>query len=134
MSLFRAISARLYAVVIFCQLTLIKARERMIQGLCALVAFLAPGIALADGDLADMFSAAATGAKSGKTSGLEIAQAIGVFVFIASLLAFKKIGTSPQVTLGRCCLGIAIGALLVVVPEIMSRTQKQLGTSSVNIS
>jgi hypothetical protein len=134
MSLFRAISARLYAVVIFCQLTLMRSRERMIQGLCALVAFLSPGIALAEGDLADMFSSAAAGAKSGKTSGLEIAQAIGVFIFIASLLAFKKIGTNPQVTLGRCCLGIAVGALLVVVPEIMSRTQKQLGTSSVTIS
>jgi len=134
MSLFRAISARLYAVVIFCQLTLMRSREQMIQGLCALAAFLSPGIALAEGDLADMFSSAAAGAKSGKTSGLEIAQAIGVFIFIASLLAFKKIGTNPQVTLGRCCLGIAVGALLVVVPEIMSRTQKQLGTSSVTIS
>jgi len=134
MSLFRAISARLYAVVIFCQLTLMRSRERMIQGLCALVAFLSPGIALAEGDLADMFSSAAAGAKSGKTSGLEIAQAIGVFIFIASLLAFKKIGTNPQVTLGRCCLGIAVGALLAIVPEIMSRTQKQLGTSSVTIS
>ena len=34
MSLFRAISARIYAVVIFCQLTMMKCRERMIQGCC----------------------------------------------------------------------------------------------------
>lgn len=73
MSLFRAISARLYAVVIFCQLTMMQCRERMIQGLCALVTFLLPGMAFADGDLADMFGSAASGAKSGKTSGLEIA-------------------------------------------------------------
>lgn len=90
MSLFRAISARLYAVVIFCQLTMMQCRERMIQGLCALVTFLLPGMAFADGDLADMFGSAASGAKSGKTSGLEIARAIGVFIFIGSLLSFKK--------------------------------------------
>ena len=134
MSLFRAISARLYAVVIFCQLTMMQCRERMIQGLCALVTFLLPGMAFADGDLADMFGSAASGAKSGKTSGLEIAQAIGVFIFIGSLLSFKKVGTNPQITVGRCCAGLAIGALLAVVPAIMGRTQKQLGTSSVNIS
>ena len=91
-------------------------------------------MAFAEGDIADMMRSAADGAKSGKTSGLEIAQAIGVFIFIGSLLAFKKIGTNPQVTLGRCCAGLAIGGLLAVVPEIMSRTQKQLGTSSVTIS
>lgn len=134
MSLFRAIYARIYAVVIFCQLTSMKFRERMIQGLCALVTFLLPGMAIADGDLADMLSSAAAGAKSGKTSVLEIAQAIGVFIFIGSLLALKKVGSNPQVTVGRCCAGLAIGGLLVVVPEVMSRTQKQLGTSSVNIS
>ena len=134
MSLFRAISARIYAVVIFCQLTMMQCRERMIQGLCVLVNFLLPGMAFAEGDIADMMRSAADGAKSGKTSGLEIAQAIGVFIFIGSLLAFKKIGTNPQVTLGRCCAGLAIGGLLAVVPEIMSRTQKQLGTSSVTIS
>jgi len=44
------------------------------------------------------------------------------------------VGTNPQITVGRCCAGLAIGALLAVVPEIMGRTQKQLGTSSVNIS
>lgn len=101
MSLFRAISARIYAVVIFCQLTMMKCRERMIQGLCALATFLLPGMAFAEGDLADMLSSAAAGAKSGKTSGLEIAQAIGVFIFIGSLLAFKKVGTNPQITVGR---------------------------------
>lgn len=134
MSLFRAISARLYAVVIFCQLTMMQYRERLIQVLCALLTLLLPGIALAAGDLADMMDSAATGAKRGKTSGLEIAQAIGVFIFIASLLGFKKIGTNPQVTLGRCCAGLAIGALLVVVPEVMNRTQSQLGTSSITIN
>lgn len=134
MSLFRAISARLYAVVITFQLTLLSLRERMIQGLCALLTFLLPGIVHADGDIADMLDAAATGAKRGKTSGLEIGQAIGVIIFIASLLALKKVGTNPQVTVGRCVLGLVIGALLAVVPEVMSRSQKQMGTSSVTIS
>lgn len=134
MSLFRAISARLYAVVIAYQLTLISLRERLIQGLCALLTFLLPGIVHADGDIADMLDQAAAGAKRGKTSGLEIGQAIGVFIFIASLLAFKKVGTNPQVTVGRCVLGLVIGALLAVVPEVMNRSQKQMGTSSVTIN
>lgn len=134
MSLFRAISARLYAVVIFSQLTMMQCRERMIQGLLALTAFLLPGMAFADGDLADMLDSASAGAKRGQTSGLVIAQMLGVVIFIGSLLSFKKVGSNPQVTLGRCCAGLAIGALLVVVPEVMSRTQKQLGTSSVTIS
>ncbi|MEG5552369.1 DUF6750 family protein [Enterobacter wuhouensis] len=134
MSLFRTISARLYAVVIFCQLTLLQCRERMIRTLCALATFLVPGAAFADGDIADMLSNVADGAKSGKTSGLTIAQAIGVFILIGSLLSFKKIGTNPQITLGRCVAGLVIGALLAVVPEVMSRTQKQLGTSAVSIS
>nr|UUW42460.1 hypothetical protein [Citrobacter portucalensis] len=81
-----------------------------------------------------MLSSAAAGAKSGKTSGRKLPRAIGVFIFIGSLLAFKKVGTNPQITVGRCCAGLAIGGLLAVVPEVMSRTQKQLGTSSVNIS
>lgn len=133
MSLFRAISARIYAVVIFCQLTMMKCRERMIQGLCATATFLLPGMAFAEGDLADMLSSAAAGAKSGKTSGTEIARRSGIHLhrFPAG---FQKVGTNPQITVGRCCAGLAIGGLLAVVPEVMSRTQKQLGTSSVNIS
>lgn len=130
----RTISARLYAVVIFCQLAMMQCRERMLRSLCAMAAFLVPGAAFADGDIADMLNSVADGAKSGKTSGLVIAQTIGVFILIGSLLSFKKIGTNPQVTLGRCCAGLVIGALLAVVPEVMSRTQKQLGTSAVSIS
>lgn len=134
MSLFRVISARLYAVVIAAQLSMMHLRERAILGLCALSAFLLPGTASAAGDLSEMIESAAGGAKSAKTSALEIFQLIGLFIFGGSVLGFKKVGTNPQVTVGRCVAGIAIGALLIVIPEIMSRTQKQLGTSSVTIS
>lgn len=134
MSLFRAMTAHVYAVVIFAQLSMMQLRERAIKALCVLLITLLPGLAFAAGDLADMLDSAADGASRGKTSGLKIAQAIGVVVFIAALLGLKKVGKHPQVTLGGCLAGLGIGALLVVVPELMSRTQTQMGTSSVTIS
>ncbi|MEI7307128.1 DUF6750 family protein [Pectobacterium atrosepticum] len=134
MSLFRAMTARVYAVVIFIQLTMMQLRERTLKALCAFVISLLPGIAFAAGDLADMVDSLADGASRGKTSGLVIAQAIGVVIFIASVLAFKKIGKQPQVTLGTCLLGLGVGALLLVVPELMGRTNKQMGTNSITIN
>ncbi|EJR7830517.1 TPA: conjugal transfer protein TraR [Salmonella enterica] len=134
MSLFRALTARLYAVVFYIQLTLIALRERAVRALLALIAGLLPGIALADGDLADMFDSAAAGAKRAKTSGLDIFQMLGLFIFGASLLAFKKVGSHPQVTLGRCVAGLLIGAGLFIIPELISRSQKQMGTSSITIN
>ncbi|MBY6260113.1 conjugal transfer protein TraR [Phytobacter diazotrophicus] len=134
MSLFRALTARLYAVVIVVQLSLMCLRERAIQVLCALTAFLLPGMALAAGDVADMIDSGAAGAKRVKSSGLDIFQMIGLFIFGGSLLAFKKVGNHPQVTVGRCCAGLAIGALLFVIPELISRSQKQMGMSSVTVS
>ena len=90
-------------------------------------------MAFAEGDLADMLSSASAGAKSGKTSGTEIAQR-SEYSSSSVPCWLSKVGTNPQITVGRCCAGLAIGGLLAVVPEVMSRTQKQLGTSSVNIS
>ncbi|MEL7630954.1 DUF6750 family protein [Pectobacterium aroidearum] len=134
MSLFRAMTAHVYAVVIFAQLSMMQLRERAIKALCVSLLSLLPGIAFAAGDLADMFDSVADGATRGKTAGLKIAQAIGVLIFIVSLLGLKKVGKHPQVTLGSCLAGLGIGALLVVVPEIMGNTQRQMGTSAVTIS
>lgn len=134
MSLFTSLTTRVYSMSMFIQLLMMSIRQRAIQALSALVAFLLPGMAFADGDVADMLDSVAAGAKRGKTSVLEAAQFVGVIIFIGSLLAFKKIGSNPQITLGRCIGGLIIGAMLVLVPELMSRSQKQLGMSSVTVS
>lgn len=126
--------ARLMQSIFVVQLTLQEMRERLIQGLCAIALTILPGSAFADGDLADMLDAAAAGAKRGQTASLTIAQFVGVVLFIGSLLAFKKINTNPQITLGRCIGGLFVGALMVVVPELLSRSQKQVGMSSSTIS
>lgn len=134
MSLFRALTARLYGVIFYVQLTLMKLREQAIQALLTLTAFLLPGMALAAGDIADLVDSGAAGAKRVKTSGLDIFQMIGLFIFGGSLLAFKKVGHNPQITVGRCCAGLAVGALLFVIPELVSRSQKQLGMSSITVN
>lgn len=135
MSRLSSLFARLMQSIFVVQLTLLEMRERFIQWLCAMALTILPGSAFAaGGDIADMFDAAAEGAKRGQTSTLTMAQFGGVLIFIAALLAFKKINTNPQVTLGRCIGGLIIGALLVVVPELLSRSQKQMGMSATTIS
>lgn len=134
MSRFTSHFTRVCQTLILGQLTLIGWRDRAIQGLCALALALLPGAAFAAGDLADMVDAVADGAKRGKTGVLTIAQFIGVILFIGALLSFKKIGTNPQITLGRCLGGLIIGALLLVIPELISRNQKQLGFNPVTVS
>lgn len=134
MSRFSSLFARLMQSIFIVQLTLLEMRERFIQWLCALALAVVPCSAFAaGGDLADMFDAAAEGAKRGQTSSLVFAQFAGVVIFIVSLLAFKKINTTPQITLARCIGGLFIGALLIAVPELMNRSQKQLGMSTTTI-
>lgn len=135
MSRHSSLFARLMQSIFVVQLTLMEMRERFVQWLCAMALTILPGSAFAaGGDLADMLDAAAEGAKRGQTAALTISQFVGVLLFIGSLLAFKKINTNPQVTLGRCIGGLFIGALMVVVPELLSRSQKQVGMSSTTIS
>lgn len=134
MSRSSSLFARLMQSIFVVQLTLQDMRERFIQWLYAMALAILPGSAFAAGDLADMLDAAADGAKRGQTAALTISQFVGVVLFIGSLLAFKKINTNPQITLGRCIGGLFIGALMVVVPELLSRSQKQVGMSATTIS
>ena len=134
MSQIRALMARLYAVVFSVQLSMMSLRERAIRSLLTLITVLLPGIAFAEGDVADMIDSGAAGARRVKSSGMDYFQMIGLFVAGASLLALKKVGSHPQITLGRCLAGIGIGALMFVIPELIGRVQKQAGMSSVTIS
>lgn len=135
MSRHSSLFARLMQSIFVVQLTLMEMRERLIQWLCAMALTILPGSAFAaGGDLADMVDSAAQGAKRGQTASLTIAQCAGVVIFIVAVLSFRKINTNPQITLPRCIGGLVIGALLVVIPELMGRSQKQLGISATTIS
>ncbi|EDD6035946.1 conjugal transfer protein TraR, partial [Salmonella enterica subsp. enterica serovar Stanley] len=87
-----------------------------------------------EGDLADMLRSAGDGAKSAQTSSLSIAQFIGVIMFIGGLVGFKKVGKQGGIGLSACIASVIIGAILTVVPEVMNRGQRQLGTSATTIN
>ena len=134
MSHLRAIAARAYAALFSALISLLSLRDRAIAALLLLPATLLPGAAMANGDLADMAKNVSEGAKVGQSSSLDIAQFVGVILFIGGLVGFKKVGKQPGVTLAGCIVSIIVGACLAVIPEVMNRSQRQLGTSATTIS
>ncbi|EHQ1209207.1 conjugal transfer protein TraR, partial [Escherichia coli] len=58
---------------------------------------------------------------------------IGVVLFLGGLIGLKKVGKQGGMGLAGCILSIVLGVLLVAVPEMMSRSQKQLGISTISI-
>lgn len=98
-------------------------------GLCGLL----PAGAMADGDIADMLGSIASGATSGKKSALSIAQFIGLLFVIGGAIAAKNKKNDPHIKLSHIFISITVGACLIVVPEIIKRTQVQVGLSPVNI-
>ncbi|EDT2962875.1 conjugal transfer protein TraR [Salmonella enterica subsp. enterica] len=129
----RPVVMRYYAIIIRFQLLSMVFRERLNRKLLLLPAALFPGAALAEGDVADMIGDVATGAESGQTSSLKIAQFVGVVIALAALFSFKKIGQNPQFTMGRCIVGLVVGVLLLAGPELMNRSQRQMGISATSI-
>ncbi|MEL3315446.1 DUF6750 family protein, partial [Escherichia coli] len=73
------------------------------------------------------------GAKTAQSSSITIAQFIGVILFLGGLIGLKKVGKQGGMGLAGCIVSIVIGAVLVAGPEMMSRSQKQLGISSISI-
>ena len=124
MSRIRVVAARLYAAFIHAQLFVMSCRSKLTKFLLLIPMMLLPKAVLADGDLADMVRNVEQGAKTAQSSSLTIAQFIGVIAFLGGLIGLKKVG---------CILSIVIGALLAAGPEMMSRSQKQLGISSISI-
>jgi hypothetical protein len=145
MSRIRVVAARLYAAFIHAQLFVMSCRSKLTKFLgillnpvidsCLLLIpmMLLPKAVLADGDLADMVRNVEQGAKTAQSSSLTIAQFIGVILFLGGLIGLKKVGKQGGMGLAGCILSIVIGALLVAGPEMMSRSQKQLGISTISI-
>ena len=129
MSRIRVVAARLYAAFIHAQLFVMSCRSKLTKFLLLIPMMLLPKAVLADGDLADMVRNVEQGAKTAQSSSLTIAQFIGVILFLGGLIGLKKVGMG----LASCIVSIVIGAVLVAGPEMMSRSQKQLGISSISI-
>ncbi|WP_164994193.1 IncI1-type conjugal transfer protein TraR [Escherichia coli] len=132
MSRIRVVAARLYAAFIHAQLFVMSCRSKLTKFLLLIPMMLLPKAVLADGDLADMVRNVEQGAKT-QSSSLTIAQFIGVILFLGGLIGLKKVGKQGGMGLASCIVSIVIGAVLVAGPEMMSRSQKQLGISSISI-
>jgi hypothetical protein len=107
-------------------------RKRAIKGLTA-VAASSPVFAMAADDLAGMSDSAAEGATTFQKNILVIAQMIGVVFVIGGLIAAKNKKDNPQIKTGAIVASILFGAVLVVVPEIIKRSQAQVGLTPVDV-
>lgn len=115
--------------------TIIKSdvRERCIKGIAALAAS-SPVFALAAGDdLAGMGTAVADGADSFKKDALRIAQLVGVLFVIGAFIAAKTKKDNPQIKVSHIIGAGAFGVCLIAVPEMIKRSQSQLGLAPVNV-
>jgi zinc transporter ZupT len=107
-------------------------RQRVIKGLTAAVAA-SPALAFAGDDLAGMAEAAAEGAKSTQKSLLIGAQFVGVLFVVGGLIGAKTKKDNPQVKTGHIIGSILFGVCLMVIPEIIKRSQTQLGLAPVDV-
>lgn len=92
-----------------------------------------PVMALAEGNLADMFSSAATGADETTKSGVTIARALGFFSVLGGFIALKNKKDNPQIKPWHIALAVGGGIFLIALPEMIKRSQNQLGLKEVDI-
>lgn len=124
---------RLYCAVYALALTVSETLRRLtLRALCAWLAFISP-MAMADGDIADMFNSVSTGATSGTKSVLNIAVFAGVMGVVGSLFAAKGMKNNPQIKLWMVLSGFVLSILLIVVPELIRRGQTQVGMTPVSV-
>ncbi|MBN4174420.1 hypothetical protein GSU75_01625 [Pseudomonas savastanoi pv. phaseolicola] len=107
-------------------------RQRVLKGLTAAMAA-NPVLAFAGADIAGMGDSAAVGATSLRKSALTIAQFAGVIFVIGGLVAAKNKKDNPQIKIGAIIASILFGVCLVVVPEIVKRSQAQVGLTPVDV-
>lgn len=107
-------------------------RQRVLKGLTAVVA-VNPVLAFAGDDIAGMGNSAAEGAKSLQKSALTVAQFVGVIAVIGGLIAAWNKKDNPHIKTGHIIGAILFGVCLVVIPEIIKRSQTQVGLSPVDV-
>lgn len=107
--------------------------RRVIKGVAAMAAA-SPVFAYADGnDLAGMVSTAATGGTTVTKGALNIAQMLGVIFVIGALIAAKTKKDNPQIKVSHIASSLIFGACLIAVPEIIKRSQNQVGLTPINV-
>jgi hypothetical protein len=107
-------------------------RQRVIKGIAA-VAASSPVLAFAGDDIASMGDAAAVGAQSLQKSLLVGAQFLGVVFVVGGLVAAKNKKDNPQIRTGHIVGSILFGVCLAVIPEIIKRSQAQVGLTPVDV-
>lgn len=115
--------------------TIIKDNIRgvLTKGIATLAAS-SPVFALAAGDdLAGMGSSVADGTDSLKKDALRVAQFFGVLFVIGALIAAKAKKDNPQIKVSHIVGALAIGVCLLAVPEMIKRSQNQLGLTPVSV-
>lgn len=108
-------------------------RQKMIKGLVGMTAVIPCAAFAAGDDIAGMLDSAAEGSTSGTKSALKIAQFVGVLFVIGGLIMAKTKKDNPQVKTSHIIGSILFGVCLVVVPEIIKRSQAQVGLTPVSV-
>jgi hypothetical protein len=107
--------------------------QRVIKGVAAMAAA-SPVFAYADGsDLAGMVTSGATGAKTVSKGALDFAQMLGVIFVIGALIAAKTKKDNPQIKVSHIAGSLIFGACLIAVPEIIKRSQAQVGLTPISV-
>lgn len=116
------------------RVTLLKEKmaARCLKSLTVMAA-VSPVTAMAGVDIAGMANAAAVGSKSGLKSFLTIAQFIGVLFVGGGLIAAKNKKDNPQIKVSHIAGAIAFGVMLIAIPEIIKRSQAQIGLTPINV-
>lgn len=110
-----------------------KVRQRFIHGVTAIAAS-SPLFAYADGsDLAGMVTSAATGGKTISKGALEIAQVVGIIFVIIAFVAARNRKDNPQIKLSHIAGSVIFGVCLIAIPEMIKRSQAQIGLTPINV-
>jgi hypothetical protein len=107
--------------------------QHFTKGLVAIAAA-SPVFAQADGsDLAGMVTSTATGGVTITKGALSLAQMVGVIFVIGALIAAKSKKDNPQIKVSHIAGSLIFGVCLIAVPEIIKRSQNQVGLTPINV-
>ncbi|MCK9759828.1 conjugal transfer protein TraR [Pseudomonas syringae pv. syringae] len=109
-----------------------KVRTSFVKSITALAAA-SPVTAFAAEDIAGMFNSVASGSTSGTKSALTIAQFAGVLFVIGGVVAAKAKKNNPSITVGAIVTALVTGILLIAVPELIKRSQTQVGLKPITV-
>lgn len=108
-------------------------QSRIIKSLVAF-ASTSPLLAHADGsDVAGMVTSVATGGVTVTQGALKLAQMLGVIAVIGALIAAKQRKDNPQIKISHIGGALVFGVCLIAVPEIIKRSQSQIGLTPINV-